>query len=268
MDGQGETHRDLVNKSATMEYALIGRPLGHSFSAAFFNEKFSREGIKAHYEPVCLQSIDELPDFLKSNPGLRGFNVTIPYKTEVIKWLDDISEEARDIGAVNVVKVTPDSTPSPVTGLPLRLTGHNTDWEGFLDSAAPFAGDCRQALVCGSGGASKAVAYALCRMGMDVDIVSRSTEKGNLTYGQVDSQVIADHRIIVNCTPLGTWPDTGSAPPLPYHLISGSHLCLDLVYNPSVTAFMQRCAERGATVKNGLAMLHLQALLAWNIWQH
>lgn len=251
-----------------MEYALIGRPLGHSFSAAFFNEKFSREGIKAHYEPVCLQSIDELPDFLKSNPGLRGFNVTIPYKTEVMRWLDDISGEAREIGAVNVVKVTPSSDLSPLTMLPVRLTGHNTDWEGFRDSTAPFAGDCRKALVCGSGGASRAVAYALRRMGIDVAIVSRTAGKGDLTYDRLDSGIIDSRLMIVNCTPLGTWPDTDSAPPLPYHLIGGGHLCLDLVYNPAVTSFMQRCAEQGATVKNGLEMLQRQALLAWDIWQH
>lgn len=251
----------------TEQYTLIGRTLGHSFSARFFTEKFSREHIDAAYTLSPIPEIGKLPELLSTFQNLRGFNVTIPYKEEVMRYLDAISPEARAIGAVNVVKVSPSPAPSTLTGLPLRLTGYNTDCIGFSESLRPMLRpDVTKALVAGSGGASKAVVYALRQLGITPTVVSRHPKEGELSYADLDAVVMADHLLIVNATPLGTFPDTHACIPIPYELITPNHICFDLVYNPELTLFMSRCSERGATVKNGLEMLHGQALAAWNIW--
>lgn len=245
-----------------MVFGLIGHPLGHSLSQTFFTEKFRREGIKAEYRMWDLHRLDgrkDLPDVA----GLRGFNVTIPYKTRILPMLDAVDDVAAAIGAVNVVKVTEEDGVR-------KLTGYNSDAPGFRQSLVDMPGfsadDHPRALVLGTGGASKAIVYALISLGIDPTLVSRSEAPGLITYADLDAEVMATHTLIVNCTPLGTFPDTEAAPPIPYDLVSRSHFCHDLVYNPSETLFMRLCREQGATVKNGAEMLRNQALEAWRIW--
>lgn len=247
-----------------MVFGLIGHPLGHSLSRRFFTEKFRREGLDAEYltwDLPSLRSRADLPDV----EGLRGFNVTIPYKTRIIPMLDAVDKVAAVIGAVNVVKVADDGA-----GGRTILTGYNTDAPGFRLSLLSMPGfdpsAHRRALVLGTGGASKAVVYALKTLGIDSTLVSRREAPDVLTYRDLDAGVMAAHTLIVNCTPLGTYPAVGEAPPLPYDLVSERHFCHDLVYNPATTLFMKLCAERGATVKNGAEMLRNQALEAWRIW--
>lgn len=269
-------------------YGLIGFPLGHSFSRAFFTERFRREGTDAQYLNFELRAIDELPQVLAAHPDLCGFNVTIPYKQQIIPWLDALSDEARAIGAVNVVRVThegdaanekaykknekafsADEVPSlwDDPSRPWRLTGYNSDVIGFMDSIRPFLvpHHCR-ALVLGTGGASQAVTYGLKQLGLEVKRVSRTPHEAVWGYADVTPDVLRDYTVIVNCTPLGMYPKTDVCPPLPYNVIGCEHLLYDLVYNPEETLFLQKGREHGATVKNGLEMLHLQALAAWKIW--
>lgn len=241
-------------------YGLIGYPLGHSFSRAFFTEKFEKEGINAEYLNFQIEDIELLPQIIARHPGLRGFNVTIPYKEKVIPFLKCLSDEAVRIGAVNVVKVEADGT----------LKGYNSDVYGFVESLRPLlAEEVRgndRALVLGVGGASKAVCYGLRKLGLEVTQVSRREGVGDLTYGDLTPLIIATHRVIVNTTPLGMYPKTDACPDIPYGAVTQGHVCFDLVYNPEETLFMKRCAAQGAKVKNGLEMLHLQAVRAWEIW--
>ncbi|MDE7388631.1 MAG: shikimate dehydrogenase [Muribaculaceae bacterium] len=244
-------------------YGLIGNPLSHSFSSAFFTEKFASEGIDARYLNFELPDIGDLMEMLAEYPDLRGFNVTIPYKEAVMPYLTDISAEARAIGAVNVVKITTD-----VSGAPL-LHGYNTDAPAFARSIAtilPDASSMLRALVLGTGGASKAVCFALRMLGIEPVLVSRNRRQGVITYADLTPEVMTDHLVIVNTTPLGMWPDTDRCPDIPYDLVTDRHVCMDLTYNPAVTLFMQKCIDRGASVKNGADMLRLQALLSWQIW--
>lgn len=255
---------DMEDKrDSKMIFGLIGYPLGHSFSQAFFTEKFLREGIDAEYRLWSLPTLDSL-DALKETEGLRGFNVTIPHKTRVMRFLDDVDSTAQAIGAVNVVKAV-----GEVNGTKL-LKGFNTDAPGFLLSLLNMegfdVGNHHRALVFGTGGASKAVVYALRKVGIDSTLVSRTPGKNAIGYADLDAKIMGEHSIIVNCTPLGTFPDVEEAPPIPYNLVDRHRFCHDLVYNPSATLFMKRCAERGATVKNGAEMLRNQALEAWKIW--
>lgn len=249
------------------EFGLIGYPLGHSFSGNFFSEKFRREGLQCTYNLFPMPNIGEISALLESHPQLAGVNVTIPHKERVLPYLDSISDDARHIGAINVIRIH--------NG---KLEGYNTDWHGFADSVKPLLRpDVRKALILGTGGASKAVAYALRQLKIGVTFVSRKPEKALhdneseikpdiIGYDSLDEKTMSANPLIVNCTPLGTYPDIESAPDIPYHLITEHHICHDLVYNPERTEFMRRCAERGATVKNGLEMLHNQALLSWKIW--
>lgn len=239
-------------------YGLIGYPLGHSFSARYFTEKFAREGIAdCAYELYELPSIEELPHLLKTTPDLQGFNVTIPYKQQIIPYLDDLSFEARVIGAVNCVRREGD-----------RLIGYNTDVVGLRDSLEKFLGTERpeQALVLGTGGASQAVQYVLAQMEIPYELVSRNPAAGNFTYDGVSDKVIASHRLIINASPVGMYPHVNEAPQIPYAFVTPSHYLFDLIYNPAETQFLRYGAQRGARTYNGNDMLVGQAEAAWAIW--
>lgn len=255
-----------------MLYGLIGRKLGHSFSARFFNDKFKDECIPARYELFEIPSVNLMPEIILSHPELYGFNVTIPYKEEILQYLNTLSESARKIGAVNTVRVFRPKTPL-LPGFPrMMLEGHNTDAPGFRDALIPllprkYVDVVKEALVLGTGGVSKAVVYALEELGIRPTLVSRKAGPGRITYSDVNRDVLSRHQLIVNCTPLGMWPDIESCPPIPYEFIDSSHICFDLVYNPEVTEFMRRAQAGGARVSNGLRMLVNQANLAWEFWQ-
>lgn len=242
-------------------YGLLGYPLGHSFSRAFFTEKFAREGIAAEYLNFELPGIEQLDAaVLARYPRLRGFNVTIPYKQAIIPRLDSLTPEAAAIGAVNVVRVEH-------TENGLRLLGDNSDWIGFTESLRPLLqAEDREALVLGTGGASRAVVYSLERLGIRPHLVSRTAHQGAMDYAALP-QWMERCRLIVNCTPLGMFPHVDDCPPIPYEQITPTHLLYDLVYNPAETRFLQMGAERGARTKNGAEMLALQALAAWDYWQ-
>lgn len=250
-------------------YGLIGKKLTHSFSAKFFNEKFRREGIDDSYRLFPLESVDLLPSLLKAYPELKGLNVTIPYKEDVIKFLDEISLDAAKIGAVNVIKIQKKEDYKSASGSDNNffLKGYNTDYTGFRDSLIPLLRpDITKSLILGTGGASKAVEYALKELGIESVKVSRNPDKEQISYHEINKDIMKEHLLIVNTTPLGTFPEVNEYPPIPYQYITPEHVCYDLVYNPSVTKFMSLCTEKGAVTKNGLEMLHLQALKAWDIW--
>ena len=239
------------------QYGLIGYPLGHSFSRRFFNEEFFPEhGIEAEYLNFEIPEADGLLEVVRTHPLLRGLNCTIPHKQAIIPLLDEISPEAWEIGAVNVIRIRDG-----------RLKGFNSDIIGFMDSLRPLLRPHhRRALVLGSGGASKAVWAGLLRLGLEPMQVSRKVGDGVLSYEMLTPEVMADCTVVVNCSPVGMFPHVDECPAIPYELLSGRHLLYDLVYNPLDTLFMQRGRERGATVKNGLEMLRLQALASWKFW--
>lgn len=276
-------------------YGIIGRPLGHSFSPRYFGDKFRREGIDARYDRFELQDIDEVGRLLEEHPDLAGFNVTIPYKQQIIPLLSALSPEAAAIGAVNCVRVE-----RPADGRP-RLTGYNTDARGFRQSLlefipglAPTLGQEGQnakggvpewpgkkqaspsfsssigisgALVLGNGGAARAVRYVLETLGIPHLTVSRHPRgEGEIGYPDIDGALLDSHPLLVNTTPLGMSPNTGSCPDLPYALLGPRHYLHDLVYNPEMTEFLLRGARQGAHVRNGLRMLYLQADESWRIW--
>lgn len=241
-------------------YGLIGKKIGHSFSAEFFNKKFKREGVNNTYNLFPLESIDEFPKLLKEKPEIQGLNVTIPYKIEIIPFLDYLSPDAKEIGAVNVIKIERSDEGT-------WLGGYNSDYIGFLESLKPYLNDkIKNALVLGTGGASKAVAYALKKLNIKPTFVSRNPDKEELSYSQLDEGILSENFLIVNTTPLGMFPDVSTYPSIPYHLLTPQHVCYDLVYNPLKTEFLRRCEEQGTTVVNGIEMLELQALAAWDIW--
>lgn len=250
-------------------YGLIGFPLGHSFSAGYFAEKFSREHIDATYENFPMPTLDGLRSMIAHSDDICGLNVTIPHKQKVMALLDELSEDAQIIGAVNVIAV---KRTASVSGTGIWLKGYNSDVIGFGDSLRPLLRPYhRKALVLGTGGASCAVIAALRKMDMEILCVSRSQQASYcgapvITYSDVNADVLASHLLIVNCTPLGMSPKTDQAPDIPYDYISGRHLAYDLVYNPSETLFLKKAAAQGATVKNGLEMLHSQAEASWRFW--
>lgn len=255
----------------SMEFGLIGRVLGHSFSAKYFNDKFKKENIDASYRLFPIESIDLLPDLLKKHPLLKGLNVTIPYKVDVIKYLDEMSEEAREIGAVNVIKIFRDEGCGSY-----RLKGFNSDAYGFSESMRHvltsagyvFDNDISKplALILGTGGASKAVAWSMRNMGFDILLVGRTHRDYCLSYGELKPEIVNRAKAVINCTPLGTSPDVETAAPFPYEYLHQGQVCFDLVYNPAETLFMKICKAHGCTVSNGLEMLRLQAVGAWKIW--
>lgn len=243
-------------------YGLIGYPLGHSFSRNYFCNKFSNEGINARYVNFELPDISEFPEVLRT-PGIVGLNVTIPYKEKVIPYLDSLDETAAAIGAVNVIKVKRDSN-----GNVECLKGYNSDIIGFMDSIRPLIKpEQKKALVLGTGGAAKAVYHGLSLLGVSAIYVSRTKGPDRLTYDELTPDVMSTHTIIVNATPVGMFPNINGCPSIPYHLITPQHLCYDVVYNPELTLFMKKSAQQGATTKNGIEMLLMQAIAAWNIWQ-
>lgn len=242
------------------KYGLIGYPLGHSFSISYFNQKFTDENIDASYENFEIPTIDLLPEILDSNPNLRGLNVTIPYKEKVISYLDSISPEARSIGAVNVIRVTHE-------GSKTLLKGFNSDVIGFTQSIEPMLEKYhKKALILGTGGASKAINFGLKSLGLETLFVSRREKEGTIQYKDVTADVVKEYNVIVNCTPCGMYPHTEECPALPYEAMDSRTILYDLIYNPDETLFLKKGKEHGATVKNGLEMLLLQAFASWDFW--
>ena len=242
------------------KYGLIGYPLGHSFSIGYHNQRFADEGINAKYLNFEIPSIDDLPAVLSQNPELKGLNVTIPYKEKVIPFLDYVSPEARAIGAVNVIRVEHQ-------GKKITLKGYNSDVIGFTQSIEPLLENYhKKALVLGTGGASKAISYGLKSLGLETVYVSRYERPGTIQYGSITPEVVEEYNVIINCTPLGMFPKTEECPSLPYEAMDERNILYDLIYNPDETLFMRKGAQQGATVKNGLEMLLLQAFASWEFW--
>lgn len=244
------------------EYGLIGFPLGHSYSADFFNAKFKTEQIDAAYNLFPLKSLSELKDLLSLHPNLMGLNVTSPYKIDVMRYLDEIDEEAELTGAVNTIKIERRRFHRT------HLIGYNTDVIGFSDSLELIRKPWHtRALVLGSGGAALAVMRALKKMGIAHDQVSRHPEDHNVySYSDLTNDLISNSKLIINATPVGMYPHIDQAPSIPYEAIGSEHLCYDLIYNPEETVFMHRARMQGAMVQNGLEMLLIQALCSWRIW--
>ncbi len=239
-------------------YGLIGKNISYSFSERYFSEKFKRESIpNSIYKTFDLQAIEEFKTLLQNTPALCGLNVTIPYKEVVIPFLDELSPEAKEIKAVNVIQFQKN-----------KLIGHNSDCYGFEESFKEDRQPHHQkALILGTGGASKAIQYVFRKNAISFQIVSRKASEKTISYEQLNHDIMANYHIIVNCTPLGTYPATDQKPPIPYSLLTPHHYLYDLVYNPSQTLFLKEGLNKGATVKNGLKMLELQAEKAWEIWQ-
>ena len=242
------------------KYGLIGHPLVHSFSQNYFNAKFENERINARYINFEIPSIDDLAEVLARNPELKGLNVTRPYKEKVIPFLDSISPEAKSIGAVNVIRVSH-------KGSKTTLKGFNSDVIGFTKSIEPMLESChKKAMILGTGGASKAVDYGLKSLGLETMFVSRFNRPGTVRYDNITPEMMKEYNVIVNCTPCGMYPHTDECPNLPYEAIDEHNILYDLLYNPDFTLFMEKGAERGATIKNGLEMLLLQAFASWEFW--
>lgn len=242
------------------KYGLIGFPLGHSFSINFFNEKFENEGIKAKYINFEIPQIEDLPEILASNPELKGLNVTIPYKQKVMAYLDELSPEAKAIGAVNVIRVSH-------KGKDVVLKGFNSDVIGFTRSIEPMLEPAhKKALILGTGGASRAIEYGLKTLGLETLFVSRTKKENTITYKEVTPEIIREYNVIVNCTPLGMYPKADTCPDIPYEAMDGHTILYDLIYNPDETLFLTKGAKYGAITKNGLEMLLLQAFASWDFW--
>jgi shikimate dehydrogenase len=238
-------------------YGLIGRNISYSFSKKYFSEKFEKENIAAEYRNFDLEDLNQLKTIIRENPGISGFNVTIPYKELIIPYLDNLDPVAREIGAVNTIKIEDDG----------KLTGYNTDHYGFVNSIKPLLDNNHShALILGTGGASKAVAYGLSQMGIRYKFVSRTAQEGWLDYGSLGHEEFTKYTLIINCTPLGTFPDITAVPPIPTTHFTARHVIFDLIYNPPVTHLMQIAQAKGARVKNGYQMLELQAQKSWEIW--
>jgi len=243
------------------KYGLIGFPLTHSFSKRYFTEKFETEKIDSTYENFEIDDISKFPEIIKNNPEIIGLNVTIPYKEKVIPFLNELNDSSREIGAVNTVKIT--RTESGVF-----LKGFNTDTFGFETSLKPLLKEHhKKALILGTGGASKALKYVLTKLG--IEFISASIEElkeNEIKYDEIDEKMMKERLLIINATPLGTYPKTEAFPNIPYQFITEKHLLFDLVYNPEVTQFMAKGMQKGATVKNGYEMLLNQAIKSFEIW--
>ena len=240
------------------KYGLIGKNIGFSFSKTFFTSKFSQENRTDTYVNFDIESIDTLKEIIVDNSTLKGLNITIPYKESVIPLLDRLDKEAKKIGAVNTIKIQRDG----------RLVGYNTDHYGFAKSLADFFPlKDKTALILGTGGAAKAIAYVLETMDFEYQYVSRTKTKTTLSYSDVNRDIISKHFLIINCTPLGTFPKIQEFPNIPYQFLTRDHVLFDLIYNPRETEFLKMGHAKGARVTNGLKMLEYQAKKAWSIWK-
>lgn len=240
-------------------YGLVGKDIAYSFSRSYFAKKFQKEDISdCTYENFDLESIEDIQTILKSE-NLSGLNVTIPYKEAIIPYVDQLSEDAKIIGAVNTVRILADGT----------TEGHNTDAYGFRAALLrQWNNHADKALILGTGGASKAVRYVLEQMNIEPLFVSRNPRAGQISYEQIDASLIESHKLIINCTPIGTHPKIDQAPQIPYDLINSGHFLFDLIYNPDETLFLAEGKKKGATLQNGYFMLEQQAEKSWNIWNH
>ncbi|NQV78242.1 MAG: shikimate dehydrogenase [Lutibacter sp.] len=241
------------------KFGLVGKNISYSFSKKYFTEKFQKLGLETYkYRNYDIPDIEEFPFVIyQQEDEFQGFSVTIPYKQAILKYLDEVDVDAKKIGAVNTIKVTEDN----------RLIGYNTDVYGFQKSIEPLLKKHhKKALILGTGGASKAVAYALNKIDITYEFVSRNVSENSLLYSILSQQVMEEYTIIINCTPLGTDPNIDDSPNIPYEFITEKHLLFDLIYNPSETKFLQEGKKRGAIIKNGLEMLELQAEKSWEIW--
>jgi shikimate dehydrogenase len=238
---------------------LLGRNISYSFSRSYFKSKFEKEQItNFSYENFDIDTISKFPDIIKNTKGLKGLNVTIPYKQAVMPYLDKIDKKAETIGAVNTIKITKEG----------ELIGYNTDCYGFKKSLKPYLEPHhKKALILGTGGASKAITFVLKKLHIDFNYVSRTASKQvHYTYDDLNETIIKEHDIIINCTPLGTFPNIENCPDIPYEFITDKHILFDLIYNPSETTFLKLGKEKNATIINGLRMLELQAEKSWSIW--
>lgn len=237
-------------------YGLLGRDIGYSFSRNYFSNRFEKENLSHRYINFDLKSIEELKEVLQ-NKEIHGMNVTIPYKQEVIPYLDTLDPIAKEIGAVNVIKFENNG----------KLTGYNSDYYGFTESLKPLLTPIvKKALILGTGGASKAIAYALEKLDIKYTFVSRNPDFKELSYNDLDEDIIRDFKLIINCTPLGTHPKVQNHPDIPFEYLGENHILYDLIYNPEETTFMRKGKEKGAKTINGLQMLVLQAERSWEIW--
>ena len=240
------------------KYGLIGNNIDYSFSKTFFNSKFKKEERTDSYENFDIPDLSQFSEVLRKNPKLKGLNVTIPFKESIIKYLDIIDSNAQKIGAINTIKITDNG----------KLIGYNTDYIGFKESLKNLLPlSKKNALVLGTGGASKAIVYVLKFLNYKVTQVSRVKKEGITTYKELNKELIIEHQLIINCTPLGTFPNVDEYPNIPYQYITKNHLIFDLIYNPLETMFMKLSKEQGARVSNGLKMLEYQAEEAWSIWK-
>jgi shikimate dehydrogenase len=240
------------------QYGLVGKNISYSFSKKYFTEKFALGNlVDCTYKNFDLQSIEEFPTLIANNPDLKGLNITIPYKEVVIPYLDKLSKNAAQIGAVNVIRLTKKG----------QLKGYNSDYYGFMKSLEPLLQPHhKKALILGTGGAAKAVAFALDQLGILYTYVSREAKEGMIDYERINATTFDNYHIVINCTPLGTSPDTKAFPLIPYNFFSEKHIAFDLIYNPEETQFLKKAKKKGAITKNGYEMLVLQAEKAWKIW--
>jgi len=242
----------------TKKFGLLGRNISYSFSVGYFTEKFERENAtNCSYQNFDLATLDEFPAVINNTPDLKGLNITIPYKKEILPFLEKINKKALEIGAVNTIKITKNK----------KLKGYNTDYYGFKKAIKPLLKPHHtKALILGTGGASNAVAFALKKLGISYQYVSRNPIDNQLTYADLDRETFNQYTIIINCTPLGTFPNINDCPPLPYSYFNSKHLAFDLIYNPAETTFLKKAKSFGAATTNGYQMLVFQAEKAWKIW--
>lgn len=241
-------------------YGLIGKSLQHSFSKKYFENKFYQESIKdSNYNLFELKNIEDFQSLIESTKNLIGVNVTIPYKESIIPFLNEVDARANEIGAVNTIKINPDTK---------QTKGYNTDYDGFKNSLKPFLENKHErALILGTGGASKSVIYVLKELNIDYLLVSRKPKKDNeIAYSDINEYVIKHHQVIINTTPVGTYPNVDDYPKISYNLLTDHHLLFDLIYNPDQTIFLKKGKDKGCLTINGLQMLKIQAEKAWEIW--
>lgn len=240
------------------QFGLIGKNISHSFSKKYFADKFALGNLDdCSYENFDIETIEEFPNIIANNPDLKGLNVTIPYKETILPFLNKLSKKAAQIGAVNVILFTKKG----------KLKGYNSDYFGFMKSLEPLLQPHhKKALILGTGGAAKAVSFALDQLGILYTFVTREEKEGMIDYDLINATTFDNHQIIINCTPIGTAPNSKEFPQIPYNFFTERHIAFDLIYNPEETQFLKKAKKKGAVTKNGYEMLVLQAEKAWKIW--